>query len=153
MSKKKRISIGVTLVLALGAAAASWCYLQSRPVQIAPGITRVGDYSYKLGRKELEEILSNQEKMLSSAGAMPNLTDDGKLNGVLLYSVPEDGFFYGIGWREGDVLNVVNDMKLDDRGKMVELVQSLRNFTIYEVQINRKGKNITLTYDVVENRP
>ncbi len=53
-----------------------------------------------------------------------------------------------LGLRNGDVIEMVNGIKLDDPTKGLEMFQSLKNQSHFTINLKRYNNKMTLTYDV-----
>lgn len=116
--------------------------------QEGSGIRKVGEHSYQIEQKALDNALSNVTRLMLDARAMPK--DDGKGNfeGYQLTYIKKDSLFQQIGLNEGDILKRINGYELDNPQKAIELFGKLRFADHFTIDIKRKEKPVTLDYSV-----
>ncbi len=118
--------------------------LQSKNV----GINANSEDNFTIKKSFLDDKLGNLNEILQSARAVPYVDGSGAFKGFLIQSIQEDSVFFDLGVRQGDVLNGVNDIKLDNAGKGLEAFQRLRNSPKITLEITRGGQQKTLEYQV-----
>lgn len=100
---------------------------------------------YEVDRKLIEKLQGNP--MLGGARARP-VVKDGKMDGVRLYAVRSTGLAHAMGLRNGDTLLAANGVKLKSYEAGLELMGQLKGRDHWSVDIQRRGKPITLTVDL-----
>lgn len=112
------------------------------------GISAASETEFSISRKFMDDKLQNLNEILQSARAVPYVDGQGVFKGFLIQSIQEDSLFYDLGIRQGDILNGVNDIKLDNPGKGLQAFQQLRNSSQVALEVTRGGQSKTLNYQV-----
>jgi len=100
-----------------------------------------------LDRREIDAALADTTRLLTHAQAVPYL-NDGKLDGLRLYSVMPLGFFDKIGLQTNDLLQRINGVDIRDPGILLSLFQQLRNERTVRIDIVRNAQRQILTYEI-----
>lgn len=113
----------------------------------AKGVTKTGENAYKIDREMLNEKLNNLEELARQARVIPHYRD-GKPQGFKLVGVRPGSLYSHIGIRSGDVLKSVNDEEISSPNKALEMYEKLKNSAKVTVEIERRGRPVTLSYDI-----
>jgi type II secretion system protein C len=100
---------------------------------------------YEVDRKLIDKLKGNP--LLGGAKARP-VVKDGKMNGVRLYALRSTGLAHAMGLRNGDTLLAANGVKLKSYEAGLELMGQLQSRDHWSVDIERRGKPVTLTVDL-----
>ncbi len=100
---------------------------------------------YEVDRKLIDKLQGNP--MLGGARARP-VVKEGKMDGVRLYAVRPSGLAHAMGLRNGDTLVAANGVKLKSYEAGLELMGQLKSRDSWSVDIQRRGKAMTLTIDL-----
>jgi general secretion pathway protein C len=104
-----------------------------------------GQSNIAVDRAEVEESLTNINKLLSEVRIRPHFRD-GKPDGLSLSKVKEGSLFAKLGLQDGDVVQAVNDKNIKSPDDVLTLYKRLRSGSEVAIQINRKGQSKTLNY-------
>jgi type II secretion system protein C len=111
------------------------------------GITKTGDYSYRIEREALEGWFANPACMMRQARIVPYFKDD-KPAGFKIFSIRPNTFYSKLGLRNGDVVLRLNGVELTNPDKALEAYQGLKDAKAVNMDILRRGKPKTLKYQV-----
>ncbi len=98
-------------------------------------------------QRALNFALENIGQAMSDARLLPYLRD-GKVDGFTLSEVRPRGVFGSIGLKNGDVLQMINDYKIDSPEKAVQSFMTLKGQTRIKLDLIRDGLPISLLYDI-----
>lgn len=112
------------------------------------GIQAVSETEYLIDRKEFEAQLSNLNELMTQARMVPNFTPDRQVDGFRIFQIRPGSIFQKLGLRNGDVIQRVNGIKLDDPTKGLELFTALKNLSNFTIDLKRNNVNMTMTYTV-----
>lgn len=116
--------------------------------RILSGVQRQDDGSYQVDRTVVQEIANNQAVLEAQAPrVVPNYVN-GQPDGFRLQSIRSGTIFSAIGVRNGDVIRAVNGTKIDSPQRALELYQSMLREDQVRVEIMRRGREETLTYNI-----
>ncbi|MCB0417214.1 MAG: hypothetical protein H6617_02350 [Bdellovibrionaceae bacterium] len=112
------------------------------------GINASSETEFSISKSFLDSKINDLNNILQSARAVPYVDSQGVFKGFLIQSIQQDSIFFELGIRQGDILNGVNDIKLDNPGKGLQAFQQLRNSSQVALEITRGGQSKTLNYQV-----
>lgn len=95
----------------------------------------------------LEENLQDLTKLGMQARIVPNY-EAGQYNGFRLVGVRPDSLYKAIGLQSGDMISRVNGQNIDTPNRAIQLFEELRSSSNIAVDIERRGKKITLNYQI-----
>jgi general secretion pathway protein C len=111
------------------------------------GIKKIDDTTYEIDKSLVEKILANPMGVAKGARVVPAV-QNGKPNGFKLYAIRPSSVYAKIGLTNGDTLSAINGMELTTADKALEVYTKLREATSLEVEIQRRGKPMTLKYTI-----
>lgn len=111
------------------------------------GIKKIDDNNYEIDKSLVEKILANPMGVAKGARVVPAV-QNGKPNGFKLYAIRPSSVYAKIGLTNGDTLSAINGMELTTADKALEVYTKLREATSLEVEIQRRGKPMTLKYQI-----
>jgi len=114
---------------------------------IDSGIKKIDDSTYEIDKGLVEKILANPMGVAKGARVVPAV-QNGKPNGFKLYAIRPSSVYAKIGLTNGDTLSAINGMELTTADKALEVYTKLREATSLEVEIQRRGKPMTLKYTI-----
>ncbi len=114
---------------------------------IDSGIKKIDDNTYEIDKGLVEKILANPMGVAKGARVVPAV-QNGKPNGFKLYAIRPSSVYAKIGLTNGDTLSAINGMELTTADKALEVYTKLREATSLEVEIQRRGKPMTLKYTI-----
>ena len=114
---------------------------------ISKGIQRVSATEFNIDRSVVDKILENQADLMKQARIVPE-QENGKLVGIRLFGVRQDTLLGVLGMENGDRLQTINGFDMTSPEKALEAYARLRTADHLTVQINRKGANTNLDYNI-----
>jgi general secretion pathway protein C len=107
-------------------------------------VRAVDDTHFEVDRKLIETLQGDPK--LAGARARP-VAKNGKMQGVRLFAVRSSGLAHAMGLRNGDTLVAANGVKLQSMEAGLELLGQLKVKDHWSLDIQRRGKPITLQVD------
>jgi general secretion pathway protein C len=117
------------------------------PDDIKKGIVRISATEFNIDRGIVDKILENQAELMKQARIVPE-QENGKVVGIRLFGVRSDTLLGALGMENGDRLQSINGFDMTSPEKALEAYARLRTADQMVVQINRKGSNMNLDYNV-----
>jgi general secretion pathway protein C len=114
---------------------------------IAKGIQKVGPREYNIDRATVDKILENQAELMKTARIVPEKEGD-KTVGIKLFGVRPDTLLGVIGMENGDRLQTINGFDIANPEKALEAYARLRTADKLVLQVNRRGENMNLDYNI-----
>ncbi len=114
---------------------------------IKKGIQRVGPNEFNVDRTVVDKILENQAELMRQARIVPE-QENGKVVGIRLFGVRADTLLGTLGMENGDRLQTINGFDMTSPEKALEAYARLRTADHLTIQINRKGQNQNLDYNI-----
>jgi membrane-associated protease RseP (regulator of RpoE activity) len=109
------------------------------------GITKTGDYTYKIDREALDGWLENLACLGHQARIVPYF-NDGKPAGFKLFAIRPNTLYSKLGIKNGDVMLKLNGIELSSPENALQAYQGLKDAKIVTMEILRRGKPKTLKY-------
>lgn len=114
---------------------------------IKKGIQKVGPNEYNVDRGVVDKILENQAELMRQARIVPE-QENGKVVGIRLFGVRSDTLLGTLGLENGDRLQTINGFDMTSPEKALEAYARLRTADHLTIQINRKGADQNLDYNI-----
>lgn len=114
---------------------------------IGKGIKKTGENTWDIERGEIEKTLSNLNSIAMQARIVPSFKN-GEANGFKLFAIRPGSLYSKIGIQNGDIIHKINGFSMSSPDKALEVYQKLKNARSIEVELTRRGKNDTLTYNI-----
>lgn len=114
---------------------------------LAKGIQKVSATEYNIDRGVVDKILENQSELMRQARIVPE-QENGKVVGIRLFGVRPDTLLGTLGMENGDRLQTINGFDMASPEKALEAYARLRTADKLTVQVNRKGQNMNLDYNI-----
>lgn len=111
------------------------------------GVKKVGPHEYNIDRGMLEENLQDLTKLGMQARIIPNYVD-GKYHGFRMVGIRPNSLYRAIGLNSGDLVTRVNGNDIDTPNKAIQLFEELRKSPTIALDVERRGRKLTLTYKV-----
>ncbi len=111
-----------------------------------PLVKTEGGGKFTIDQKEIENALSNLDKLYTDIRAVPNF-EGGKVSGMKILSVKGGSLFSKIGLQRGDILQRINGIELDVR-KGFEIFNQLKDQKTLTVDLVRQGSQQTFEYEI-----
>ncbi len=107
--------------------------------------TKAGEY--EIPKAEIDGALSNMSKLATQARIVPSFKD-GKANGFKLFSIRPNSLYQKIGIQNGDIIQKINGFEMNSPEKALEIYGKLKDAQTVTVDLVRRGKSMTLTYNI-----
>jgi general secretion pathway protein C len=114
---------------------------------IAKGIQKVSATEFNVDRGVVDKILENQADLMRQARIVPE-QENGKMVGIRLFGVRPETLLGVLGMENGDRLQTINGFDMTSPEKALEAYARLRTADHLTVQVNRKGANTNLDYNI-----
>ncbi len=114
---------------------------------IAKGVRRVSATEFDVDRGVVDKILENQAELMRQARIVPE-QENGKMVGIRLFGVRPDTLLGVLGMENGDRLQTINGFDMTSPEKALEAYARLRTADQLVVQVNRRGSNMNLDYNI-----
>jgi general secretion pathway protein C len=114
---------------------------------IAKGIQKVSATEFNVDRGVVDKILENQADLMRQARIVPE-QENGKMVGIRMFGVRPETLLGVLGMENGDRLQTINGFDMTSPEKALEAYARLRTADHLTVQVNRKGANMNLDYNI-----
>jgi general secretion pathway protein C len=106
-------------------------------------IRKIDDQTYEVERSLVRDLVGGS---VGAAGArISPVTKDGQLTGLRLFGVRPGSLAGSLGLKNGDVLQAVNNQKIESANTLLGLYAQLEQLSTVELAGTRGGKPLTLT--------
>lgn len=113
------------------------------------GTRKIDDTHYEIKESLIDAILANPMAIAKGARVVPAMKN-GKAAGIKLYAIRPTSFYAKIGFANGDTVKSINGMELTSADKGLEIYTKLRDAKKLEIEIDRRGKPMTLAITIVK---
>ncbi|HZH79333.1 MAG TPA: type II secretion system protein GspC [Archangium sp.] len=109
-----------------------------------PGVSvrQVGPGSYEVSRQELDAVLANPNQLLMQARVIPSH------QGFKMFSIRPDSLYARIGLQNGDVLQRINGLTINNVQDGLMAFHKLRESPRIELEVERNGQSMRMNYAV-----
>ena len=111
------------------------------------GIKKVSANKYILDRKEVDRLSGDMSQFMTQVRIVPNIVR-GKASGYKLMNVKKGSLVEAVGLQNGDIVKEINGKPLDKPEAAFGAYQQLKDDGKFVIEIERKGKRETLSYDI-----
>jgi general secretion pathway protein C len=111
------------------------------------GIKKIDETTYEIEKGLIDKVLLNPMAVVKGARVVPAMKN-GKPEGFKLYAIRPTSAFSKLGLTNGDTLTSINGFELNSADKALEVYTKLREATSVELEVNRRGKPVTLKYTI-----
>ncbi|MEM1026064.1 MAG: type II secretion system protein GspC [Myxococcota bacterium] len=115
--------------------------------ELGKNVQKTGDGEYTIAKEEIDNVLSNLNKLATQARIVPSFKD-GKANGFKLFSIRPNSLYAKIGIKNGDVVQQINGYELNSPDKALEIYSKLKDASSISVDLLRRGKAKSLSYTI-----
>lgn len=115
--------------------------------ELAKGIQKVSATEFNIDRGVVDKILENQSELMRQARIVPE-QENGKVVGIRMFGVRPDTLLGTLGMENGDRLQTINGFDMASPEKALEAYARLRTADKLTVQVNRRGQNMNLDYNI-----
>lgn len=112
------------------------------------GVQAISETEFVIDRGEFDAHMNNLNDLVTKARMVPNFTPDRQVDGFRIFQIVPGSIFQKLGMRNGDVIQQVNGVRMDDPTKGLELFQALRNQSHFTIDLKRMNQRVTNTYEV-----
>lgn len=114
---------------------------------VKDGVKKVGKDRYEIDREMLNEQLEDLNALSRQARVIPHYKG-GVAQGFKLVGVRPGSLYSHIGVRSGDIIKGVNGEEINSPNKALQLYEKLKNSDNIAVDVERRGRKVTLEYDI-----
>lgn len=100
-----------------------------------------------IDRKKINDSLKNINQLMSQVKVRPHFKD-GKPNGLTLSHIRPNSIFKEMGLKNGDIVKGVNGKEIQSVDDALKFYESLKSSTSVELQIERKGEQLSIGYQI-----
>lgn len=111
------------------------------------GIKKIDDTNYEIEKSLVDKVLLNPMAIVKGARVVPAMKN-GKPEGFKMYAIRPTSAFAKLGLTNGDTLTSINGFELNSADKALEVYTKLREATSLELEVTRRGKPVTLKYNI-----
>jgi general secretion pathway protein C len=111
------------------------------------GIKKIDDNNYEIDKSLVDKVLANPMGVAKGARVVPAVKN-GQPDGFKLYAIRPSSVYAKLGLANGDTLQSINGFELTSADKALEVYTKLREATSLEVNVTRRGKPVTLKYQI-----
>jgi general secretion pathway protein C len=109
------------------------------------GIEQLAPNQFNVSRTEVDKALSDLNKILTEARAIPHI-ENGVPGGFKLIQIVPNSIYDKLGLKDNDILCGVDGDPINDPGKAFELLASLKTRSALELCVKRGGKMNNFSY-------
>ena len=114
---------------------------------LAKGIQRLSPTEFNIDRSVVDKILENQSELMRQARIVPE-QENGKVVGIRMFGIRPETLLGVLGMENGDRLQTINGFDMASPEKALEAYARLRTADKLVVQVNRRGQNMNLDYNI-----
>jgi general secretion pathway protein C len=111
------------------------------------GVEKVADNQFNVSRSEVDKALTDLNKVLTEARAVPNF-ENGVANGYKLFQIVPGSIYDKLGLKNGVIIQGLNGSPINDPGKAFEMLSELKTSSHLELQVKEDGKVVNKIYDI-----
>lgn len=112
------------------------------------GFARGRDGNIVADRRWVDKALTSDfAKTLQDAKASPNLVN-GEVKGFVLTRIRPDSVYEKMGFQDGDVVEQINGIDLNDAARAIQTLNALKNENAIELMVKRNGVAVPLKIQV-----
>ena len=104
-------------------------------------------HNVNLKRNQLEAVVKDVNSLLKQVRILPHF-QNGKSEGLRLMNIKPDSFFAQMGLKNNDIMTGVNGQPIETVDDALLLYQSLKDSDNVSLQLQRKGRQETIEYDI-----
>ncbi|HUS28364.1 MAG TPA: type II secretion system protein GspC [Kofleriaceae bacterium] len=114
---------------------------------IDAGIKKIDDSNYEIDKSLVDKILANPMGVAKGARVVPAVKN-GQPDGFKLYAIRPSSVYSKLGLANGDTLQSINGFELNSADAALNAYTKLREATSLELNVTRRGKPMTLKYQI-----
>jgi general secretion pathway protein C len=101
-----------------------------------------------LRRSMINNAIQDVSKLMTQVKITPKLGEDGRQEGLSMSNIKPNSIFRRMGLRNGDVLKSVDGQEIQSVDDALKLYENLRSADAVSVQIQRRGTERTIEYNI-----
>lgn len=110
-------------------------------------VRQVSPQTYEVSRKDLDAALANPSDLMMQARLVPSFRN-GEPQGFKMFAIKTGSVYSQLGLQNGDILKRINGLSLQSPDGALEAYQKLRESSRFDVEVERNGQPLRLTYSV-----
>lgn len=114
---------------------------------LGAGVQQVSDSEYTIPKVEIDNVLSNLNKIATQARIVPSFRN-GKAQGFKLFSIRPNSLYARIGIKNGDIIQKINGYAINSPDKALAIYSKLKDARTISVDLLRRGKKTSLSYTI-----
>lgn len=111
-------------------------------------IKKTGDNTYTVEQAGVDKALGDLSSLATQARIVPAF-EGGEAVGFKLFSIRPGSLYSKIGIQNGDVISRINGYEINSPDKALEVYQKLKDAREISVDLKRRGKPVSLSYQIV----
>lgn len=120
----------------------------AKPAAAGPGgVRKVSDGRFMVDQQAVAATTENMGQILTQARALPFM-EQGKTVGFRISEIVPGSIYERIGLQNGDVIQRINAMEVDDPAKFFQMYQGLKDERNVTIDVMRGGQRQTLNYEI-----
>ncbi|MFZ3064074.1 MAG: type II secretion system protein GspC [Nitrospirota bacterium] len=119
----------------------------NKPSNQGSNVRRVADNKFVVDQREVAGSMENMNQLLTQARVVP-VIDNGKTTGFRIFAITPSSLYEKIGLVNGDVIQKINGVEIDDPNKFFQTYQNLKDEKNVTVDIVRNGAKQSLNYEI-----
>ncbi|MCK6544940.1 general secretion pathway protein GspC [Myxococcota bacterium] len=114
---------------------------------LGKNVKKVSESEYEIPKSDIEGVLGNLNQVATQARIVPSF-NNGKANGFKLFSIRPGSLYSKIGIQNGDIVQRINGYEMNSPDKALEIYSKLKDAQSITVDLIRRGKSQTMTYQI-----
>jgi general secretion pathway protein C len=115
------------------------------PKSIADKIRKLSDTQVLIDRSAVDTVMQQYAKLTRSVRVVPE-QKDGRVRGIRIQRIPPSSLLEKLGFVNGDRIDKINGFALSSPEKALQAYAHLRTASRFSVQLERKGRPMTIDY-------
>jgi general secretion pathway protein C len=118
------------------------------PVEIASKIERLGPTEFNVERQAISDIIERQGELMKPPFRIAPMLENGRVVGLQLSGIGPETILGVLGFETGDRLQTINGFDMTNAETAMQAYARLRTANHLTVQVNRRGRDTNLDYNV-----
>lgn len=116
--------------------------------RVTPHTGGVRKQRVSLRRSMINNAIQDVSKLMTQVKITPKMGEDGRQEGLSMSNIKPNSIFRRMGLRNGDVLKSVDGQEIQSVDDALKLYENLRSADSVAVQIQRRGTERTIEYNI-----
>jgi general secretion pathway protein C len=117
--------------------------------ELGEHIKKTGDNQFEVEQEGVNKALGDLSKLATQARIVPAF-EGGEAVGFKLFSIRPGSLYSKVGIQNGDVIRRINGYELNSPDKALEVYQKLKDAKEISVDLKRRGKPMSMSYNIVQ---